>query len=393
MKLAKFLKLAKQDPLEDSDKDNYRDNPDWSRDQREHWGNDGSGCLIKCGNKILLLKRSPHVTEPNTWGIPGGAIPISKSTGKPKDAWESAKKETEEELGFLPPGFKNFEDKVVFNGKGFKYTTFIVKLPDGSVDHWHPILDWENSKAAWFTKNNLPSPLHFGIKWLLSNYNVWPKELKLGSVLNLRTKLLTTIGKFKVLEVDGNSIRNNLDVDFTNFGQHYRWKFIPNYEFWVDRESDPGELWFFIKHMLMEHHLMRKGLSYEEALDVADKAEQKERNLSNKNLAYKHNSDKTLGVKKILLKNINDLSVWLVDGELVRDWWNVDFTEGGHDLVYEFIPPNEIWIDDDLDLEEQDFVILHEITERNLMFKGCPYHKAHQVALKTEYQKRHRNLG
>ena len=40
--------------------------------------------------------------------------------------------------------------------------------------------------------------------------------------------------------------------------------------------------------------------------------------------------------------------VWVVDGRLVRSVFDVDFTEGGHDRVYEYVSPREIWIDNDL---------------------------------------------
>lgn len=43
-----------------------------------------------------------------------------------------------------------------------------------------------------------------------------------------------------------------------------------------------------------------------------------------------------------------DIQVWIVDGFCLRDVFDIEFTEGGHDYVYEFVPVNEIWIDDDL---------------------------------------------
>jgi len=36
------------------------------------------------------------------------------------------------------------------------------------------------------------------------------------------------------------------------------------------------------------------------------------------------------------------VSVWIIDGRLVRSVFDVDFTEGGHDYVYEFVPQNEV---------------------------------------------------
>ena len=42
-------------------------------------------------------------------------------------------------------------------------------------------------------------------------------------------------------------------------------------------------------------------------------------------------------------------------------------------MVYNFIPKNEIWIDDDLYKKEIPFVLIHELHERWLMSKGWKY--------------------
>jgi hypothetical protein len=64
----------------------------------------------------------------------------------------------------------------------------------------------------------------------------------------------------------------------------------------------------------------------------------------------------------------------------------IDFTEGGHDKVYGFIPEGEIWIEEDLNPKERDFVFLHELHERNLMSKGMDYDSAHKSSSKIEYK-------
>ena len=63
----------------------------------------------------------------------------------------------------------------------------------------------------------------------------------------------------------------------------------------------------------------------------------------------------------------------------------VDFTHGGHDFVYNFVPWNEVWIDDEIEPNERGFVFLHEIHERNLMAKGMKYNPAHASSSKIEY--------
>ena len=39
--------------------------------------------------------------------------------------------------------------------------------------------------------------------------------------------------------VDGSYIRGHIDEEFTNFGQHYRYKYIPENEFWIDQGTSP----------------------------------------------------------------------------------------------------------------------------------------------------------
>ena len=84
-------------------------------------------------------------------------------------------------------------------------------------------------------------------------------------------------GNLQVWIVDGSYIRSHIDEEFTNFGQHYRYPYIPLNELWIDQEAEHDERRFFIDHLLVEHRLMAKGTPYEKALAEADRAERKER--------------------------------------------------------------------------------------------------------------------
>ena len=77
-------------------------------------------------------------------------------------------------------------------------------------------------------------------------------------------------GKFHIWVVDGSYIRSRKDEEFTNFGQHYRYLYIPVDEFWIDREAGTGELNFFVEHLLVEYRLMAQGKPYAAALEAAD---------------------------------------------------------------------------------------------------------------------------
>ena len=80
----------------------------------------------------------------------------------------------------------------------------------------------------------------------------------------------------------------------------------------------------------------------------------------------------------------NGVSVWIVNGRLVRSAFDIDFTAGGHDHVYEFVPEGEVWIDNDIEEKERGFVLLHELHERNRMEEGLPYSKAHDESSRLE---------
>jgi hypothetical protein len=77
----------------------------------------------------------------------------------------------------------------------------------------------------------------------------------------------------------------------------------------------------------------------------------------------------------------------------VRSNYSLDFTQGGHDRVYSFIPQHEIWIDDDLSAKERSAVILHEINENNLMSKGMSYLPAHKRSSLKELKYRRMEHG
>ncbi len=193
--------------------------------------------------------------------------------------------------------------------------------------------------------------------------------------------------------VDGMYVRENLDEEFTNFGQHYAFPFIPGDEFWLDRQNAPGEEGFFIDHLLVEHRLMAGGMDYDHALEKGDAAEKAERSRTapaREGEALRE-SDRNAALlakihKELLVEFRGEVKVWVVDGELVRDLYYIDFTEGGHDKVYKFVPAKEVWIDDDVMPAERKFILLHELHERNLMDGGWTYEKSHAESSRIEFE-------
>jgi hypothetical protein len=201
-------------------------------------------------------------------------------------------------------------------------------------------------------------------------------------------KKYAQVAHFTIWIVDGKFVRAHDDEEFTNFGQHYRFPFIPKSEFWIDEEHGAGEEQFFIDHLLVENKLMSEGMKYDQALERADLKEERERRKTRliQKLAGLDRKHLIRHIHKTLLRKYSGaVRVWIVRGDLVRDLYFIDFTEGGHDKVYHFVPENEVWLDDDVGPRERRFVLLHELHERALMAKGWTYGRAHRDSSHVEY--------
>jgi hypothetical protein len=194
-------------------------------------------------------------------------------------------------------------------------------------------------------------------------------------------------GEFAVWLVDGSYVRKNIDEEFSNFGHHYSFTAIPKGELWLDRETDPDEQKFYIGHMRVEYHLRERGVDEEVARRRANDHERRQRMRAGDLRKVKRGEllPQPDAVHERLWKKLkNGVSVWFVKGRLVRSVYDVEFTEGGHEHVYEFIPRDELWIDNDIHHDEQGYVLFHEMHERNLMANGKDYDAAHEEASRLE---------
>jgi hypothetical protein len=82
-----------------------------------------------------------------------------------------------------------------------------------------------------------------------------------------------------------------------------------------------------------------------------------------------------------LLGRVAGLVIYLVDGEKVRDVIDIDFTMGGNEARYSYVPPGEIWIDNAEHVLDRTATALHELVERDLMLHhGMSYDSAHDAA-------------
>lgn len=205
-------------------------------------------------------------------------------------------------------------------------------------------------------------------------------------------KKLAQRGKVAIWLVDGAWVRTNIEQEWDNFGHHYGFKFIPENEIWLDVQAHPDEQQFFITHCLVERRLLIRGIDEETARKKANEAEIEARKHAGdlkKAHADGHLANPEIVHESLWKKLTNGVAVWIVDGRLVRSIFDVEFTAGGHDHVYEFVPQKEVWIDDDITDVERPYVLLHELHERNIMEQGMDYDHAHAESSKLELHHRH----
>jgi hypothetical protein len=104
-------------------------------------------------------------------------------------------------------------------------------------------------------------------------------------------------------------------------------------------------------------------------------------------ITYKESQDFE---KKLISTTKDGVKIYLVDADHVRDDIDIDMTMGGHSYVYpNYIPEDEIWIDEEMNKEDRYSTIVHEITERNEMRnRHLEYNKAHDDASAAEIKVR-----
>lgn len=207
-------------------------------------------------------------------------------------------------------------------------------------------------------------------------------------------------GDLEVWLVDGSLVRRDLDENFTEYEHHARYKFIPANELWIEKDTNEDEWKYFLENVDLERKYISEGMTLEEAVEKANGTEQKDRRRSPRiqKILDSHHARKE-AVKKIHKEKLAEwstdyLSVWRIDGEIVRALYLVDYADGGHDLVYDFVPKKEIWIEEVLDEKERKFILLHELHERFLMSQGKDYPHAHEGAtiIEARFRKDPRGL-
>ena len=208
---------------------------------------------------------------------------------------------------------------------------------------------------------------------------------------------------YNIWIIDGNRVRQKIYKEWLYGGNEQRYIFNPKGEIWIDNDISCEEFDLTVAHELNERHLMAKfGWTYIAAHDSSLNLEQVIRHKNQEICAAHENSLKKVSVldsyntkeirnlpDSIKLQNIyrvpegirDGISIWVVDGYLVRKNIYPDFGFSGNDLAYHFIPPKEIWIDGQVSCEETEYSIALEMKERQLMTQGETYSDAYEEAV------------
>lgn len=77
--------------------------------------------------------------------------------------------------------------------------------------------------------------------------------------------------ELKVVLVDGEAIRKNVDVDFTMGGNPSRYAYVPTGELWVEKSLSLADMISTMVHESVEHRLMKnRQMSYNDAHGAAN---------------------------------------------------------------------------------------------------------------------------
>lgn len=142
---------------EDLDDLNHRDHEEQLQ-TTGFWGKQAAGCLFLARDtgRLLIAHRSDEVLEPNTWGTWGGAM----DRGETPEA--AVLREVDEETEHNGPRLA-LPLAVFSHESGFKYHNYLVVVDE----EFEPTLNWESQDYAWVGLDEMPSPLHPGVKYLL----------------------------------------------------------------------------------------------------------------------------------------------------------------------------------------------------------------------------------
>jgi hypothetical protein len=217
----------------------------------------------------------------------------------------------------------------------------------------------------------------------------------------LKPKFYDNYDKYQVYLVNDAEFRSLSPAaeEFAGFATSHDQKFVPKHQIWISDKVSDKDRFFYINNALAQLRKMEEGKSCSEAYDYAIKLERKLREQVD-HIEFQPHADGDQipkAVYKAKYGEMNDggeqIPVWIINGEMVRDLYRTDYVEGGHGYVYRWIPKSEIWIEDCVREEEIPYILIHEFVERELMkYQHMKYAQAHSIAAKVEFIHRQTHL-
>jgi len=174
---------------------------------------------------------------------------------------------------------------------------------------------------------------------------------------------------------------------------------IPEGEVWMDVTASEVDQSYWHIAAEAEEKALNNGLSEDDAYDYALAVERSARNKEELG-GEGHRPEHDEVLQGIYVNSYGSLDVdgeetivWLVNGELIRGVYKSDWVEGGNAAEYTWQPIDEIWIDSRTNPDEIPFIVLHELTEREIMKANeMGYEHAHDEASKAEFEARKKYL-
>lgn len=181
----------------------------------------------------------------------------------------------------------------------------------------------------------------------------------------------------KIIPVNGYWIRQTRDPDFAIWHRHAypdnkdysRKDYVPEEQLWVDH-----------RHMAEFPYLLATdqkefggftGSAYEQKrLEVVERLR-----------------PNRIKIPEFIIRKERapeGILVVYVDGSKIRRFIDPEFVQGGHWLVYSYIPKDQVWIDATMDPRDYLPIRIHEFDEANSMSLGLDYNPAHEMAMKLE---------